>query len=584
MSTPLEPAKVVEFFKADIQGDSIHERLFTAGNMYLIAAAIGPEATRNELIPFISKESDFDGEIRAIFAEQLGTFVKYVGGPKHATVLLAPLKNLADSEENFVREKAINSIANVCSYIPPQQADSIISGLLLGLFSGTLTTSKTAACSLLSLLYDKVSDQSKSKLRRAFLSCLRDETPIVRRAGLAALPKLCVLLKQNIIISEIVRQGLSERISDDDESIRVIIPNCFPQIASKLTPQDRTQVLVPLAKSLAKDSSWWVRANMAKMLPNLVPYFATDLVGSDIGAILLFLLRDQDPEVKTAACGCCKQIVDVLAKVTSYFVDSVLPEIQQLSTERFKQVREEVASDILYFARIVPESVAEEKMFPIVSNLISDKERDVIIAILKGIGANFGLINSFSLTKAILPRIIEVAKKEDWRVKIEIIRNFCLFLPFVTPEAIPVQIIPLISDWLQDSVYAVREEMARTLPDFLTVMESDPSVPGKGNRDEIISIIIRLSNSQSYSIRQSSLLAISFIGEVFPSDVMGERILPAVLLMASDQVANVRILASKTLQRLKSYVDSTGLAKINLCLKLLTNDPDPDVKYFSSNR
>ena len=49
----ISPTEILNLFKNDIRGESIQERLFTAGNMYLIAAALGPQQTRDSLIPFL---------------------------------------------------------------------------------------------------------------------------------------------------------------------------------------------------------------------------------------------------------------------------------------------------------------------------------------------------------------------------------------------------------------------------------------------------------------------------------------------------------------------------------------------------
>ena len=573
---PIGPAEILKLYMEDIKSDNIHERLFTAGNTQLVAAALGPVNTRESLIPFLTQENHFGGEIEAVIAEQLGNFVKYVGGPNYASCLLPPLKTLCDNEDMFIRAKAIASMATVCAQIPAPQCDQTVTNLLLGMFQGQYLTSRIAACSLMASLYDSVSDQNKAKLRRAFITCTKDEAPIVRRAAIHAIPKLCNVLKQTAIMGEIVRQGLAERVNDDDESIRVTIPECLPAVAAKVSHSDRQNVIVPLAKALVKDGSWWVRANMTKVLPALVPYFTTDLIGSDMGSIILFVLRDLDPEVKTAACGCCKQIIDVLVKEPAFFNDSVIPEIVELSMDKFKQVREEVANDLLVFARIAGESVAKDRLFPVLANLIDDKERDVVIAAISSLRANFSSVDSFAVTQAVLEKLIEIATKEDFRVKIEIIRSLCLFLPYVTPEALPIQITPLIGNWLQDSVFKVREEICQTLPEIIRVVKNDSF------RDEIVGLLMRLNYSPTYLIREAALLAVQYICDVIPQEIISEKLLPSVLLIASDPVPNVRILAAKTLGKMKDFADSRGTSQINLCLKLLANDADPDVKFFAT--
>jgi serine/threonine-protein phosphatase 2A regulatory subunit A len=340
---------------------------------------------------------------------------------------------------------------------------------------------------------------------------------------------------------------------------------------------ERHTVLIPIAKMLVKDSSWWVRRNMAASLPQLVPHFTSDFLGSDIGAVILFLLRDLDPEVKAAASRSCAQIVDVLMKENGYFNDSVLADIIDMKTDRFPQVRETVASDLLVFARITGEGIAKEKIYPMLADLLSDPERDVVVAALKGLRENFDLIDSYAVTQAALPKIMEIAVKEDFRVKIEIIRLFSRFLPYISAEAMSSQVVPLISAWLQDSVYKVRREIAEKLTVIIRIVDNLEF------RDEIFQVLMRLNYSPLSGVRQASLMVVWFLSEAMPKNVVSEKMLSSVMLMASDTVPNVRLLAAKVLLKLKNFVDGRGINQVERGLRLLVNDADPDVKYFASH-
>lgn len=83
-----------------------------------IAAALGEDRTRSELIPFLSENVDDDDEVLLAEAEQLGGFVPFVGGPSHAFILLPLLENLATVEETVVREKAVESLCKVGAQLP----------------------------------------------------------------------------------------------------------------------------------------------------------------------------------------------------------------------------------------------------------------------------------------------------------------------------------------------------------------------------------------------------------------------------------------------------------------------------------
>lgn len=67
--------------------------------------ALGPERTRDELIPFLQDSLDDEDEVLLALAEELGSFTEYVGGKEYAHVTLSPLESLAGMEETLVRDK-----------------------------------------------------------------------------------------------------------------------------------------------------------------------------------------------------------------------------------------------------------------------------------------------------------------------------------------------------------------------------------------------------------------------------------------------------------------------------------------------
>ena len=93
-------------------------RLNSISRLGTIAATLGEDRTRSELIPFLSENVDDDDEVLLAEAEQLGGFVPFVGGPSHAFILLPLLENLATVEETVVREKAVESLCKVGAQLP----------------------------------------------------------------------------------------------------------------------------------------------------------------------------------------------------------------------------------------------------------------------------------------------------------------------------------------------------------------------------------------------------------------------------------------------------------------------------------
>ena len=61
------------------------------------------------------------------------------------------------------------------------------------------------------------------------------------------------------------------------------------------------------------------------------------------------------------------------------------------------------------------------------------------------------------------------------------------------------------------------------------------------------------------------------------------QLLPTVLGMASDSVANVRFNVAKTLQQISTVVPAAALqSQVRPCIEKLNNDSDFDVRYYAS--
>ncbi|KAI5302833.1 hypothetical protein KEM56_000304, partial [Ascosphaera pollenicola] len=85
-------------------------RLNAIHRLSTIALALGPERTRDELIPFLDDSVEDEDEVLTALSEELGRFVEYVGGPEYAHVLLSPLENLAAIEGRIGRNLRIRVV------------------------------------------------------------------------------------------------------------------------------------------------------------------------------------------------------------------------------------------------------------------------------------------------------------------------------------------------------------------------------------------------------------------------------------------------------------------------------------------
>ena len=89
----------------ELKSNEQKKRIAAVKNLGTIAIALGPERTRQELLPYILELMDDDEEVLLTLAETLEAMVEHVGGPMHADGVLKPLEKLCNSEETTVRDK-----------------------------------------------------------------------------------------------------------------------------------------------------------------------------------------------------------------------------------------------------------------------------------------------------------------------------------------------------------------------------------------------------------------------------------------------------------------------------------------------
>ena len=95
----------------ELRAEEQKKRVAAVAELNTIAVALGPERTRNELLPYILELLDDEEEVLFTLAETLGTMLPAVGGPAHAEHIFKTLEKLSQIEESTVREKVSKILA-----------------------------------------------------------------------------------------------------------------------------------------------------------------------------------------------------------------------------------------------------------------------------------------------------------------------------------------------------------------------------------------------------------------------------------------------------------------------------------------
>jgi len=94
--------------------------------------------------------------------------------------------------------------------------------------------------------------------------------------------------------------------------------------------------------------------------------------------------------------------------------------------------------------------------------------------------------------------------------------------------------------------------------------------------------VLQMSRNQNYLHRMTCLFSINLLAEVCGVEMTVKLMMPTVIGMAGDAVANVRFNVAKTLQKLGPSLDQNYLQQqVKPCLQKLKTDTDLDVQYYA---
>jgi serine/threonine-protein phosphatase 2A regulatory subunit A len=507
-------------------------------------------------------------------ASCFGSLIKYVGGPEQAHVLLGPLKVLASAEESIVRDKAIESMGTVCDALSAANEPNLMT-TCKDLATAEFFTARSSACAFIVKIYSRVNDANKSNLRQVFKSLVKDETPMVRRSALKYLPAFCEALPANIIIGEIAKEILQSSASDDEDSVRLLLPASLSVISGKLNDAERASLIISLVKLIHKDGSWRVRSALANELPAIAKPFNVESVQAEICPVLFRLMRDPEAETKSAACRAISGILALLGGQEAFIAEKFIGEMDGLTNDGSPQVRREVALRLMELASLIDKRAANAQIVPLFIRILHDSDNEASVAALASLLKYVDKVDLSGMTPAILPVILEIALETHWRVKVVIIKLIPSLANVLGLDEFSKKLFPLVGTWLADSIFSVREQMAAQLGPLVQQFGPDWAC------QTLTPLILSFKGHQSYLIRQVTLMCVTHLQGFLPTNVIAKQFLPAVLQMSTDKIANVRFGVAKSMVLFWGTGDAKINQQIQACIKNLAGDSDPDVKYYA---
>ncbi|KAK4548654.1 Polyamine N-acetyltransferase 1 [Oleoguttula mirabilis] len=519
----------------ELKHDDVLLRLNAIRRLSTIALALGPERTRDELIPFLDESVEDEDEVLTALSDELGGFVEYVGGPDYGHVLLSPLENLATIEEPL----AVESLNKICDQLSQQQIEQYFIPLTVRLSKADWFTSKISAAGLYNEPYKHATAQSQEGLRQQFSQLVHDDTPMVRRQAATHLAKFVKSMPAAIVIDEMIPlfQHLA---ADDQDSVRLLTVDVLIAIAEAVPKEQQSShgVLLTALRSLFEDKSWRVRYMVADRFEKIAKAVDEEVVGRDLVPAFVKLLKDTEAEVRSAIAGQIPGFCHLVDRPA--LLQQILPAVEDLVTDTSQHVRAAFANQISGLAPILGKQETTEHLLPMFLQMLKDDFPDVRLNIISKLEAVNTVIGIELLSQHLLPAIQQLAEDKQWRVRLAIIQYVPLLASQLGVAFFDDKLAGLCMSWLGDTVFSIREASTQNLRKLTEVF-------GVAWASEaIVPKVAAMAEHPNYLYRMTTCFAVSTLSPALSLPVLARSVLPILHQLVDDPIPNIRFNVAKS--------------------------------------
>lgn len=559
----------------DLQSQDNKTKINAIHNLTNISLALGCEATRKELLPYLKNciNNEEEDEILIELAKILSNFLTCIGGIKYINELLNIFEVILSIDEPGIRKEAINSLKNILNQIGNiKDIEKELMNLINKFYSSDDVNQKLSALNIIILVYQNL-EESNKKIVMNFLENFSNSNNLsIRKELISELIKITKYL--NI---DIIKKFIETLIKDENENIKVDIINLIISLKEHKDLLQIIDYIYDLIQKLSEDLNFKVRLSLINNLPEIlqfpkITYNFKQLVLN----IYIKFLEDNEDQIRNACCLNLEEITKLLINEINF--NKLLQNLNKLTKDQKTFVRNSLAENIFKICPLLNKKQLNEIIFPMFNDLINDENFDIRINLVNNIinlskNSELNNISNF-ITDKIIPSIIEISQNKSWRIRHKIIN---IIPNFVNQKNFMKDIFPICLNYLTDHVFDIRNEGSKLLCNIYKDMNNSEF------ENKLIEKLNSMSNLTNYLIRNTCVIFIKYfiekINEKIYFDFFQKKLIFLVYKLSNDKISNVRMNCAFILNKVKNcdFENKSNNDKIQKLIDKLKKDDDRDV-------
>ena len=559
----------------DLQSQETKIKINAIHNLRGISLALGCEATKKELLPYLKNcvNNEEEDEVLIELAKVLSNFLDCIGGKENIKDLLGLFEVILTIDEPTIRKEAINSLKETIQQIGNiKYIEKDIMDIINKFYIVDDVNQKLSALNLIIVVYKDLNENNKKIVLEYLDNFSISDNISIKKELLSEITKITLLLSIDYI-----KKFIDVMMEDKNDTVKTDLLNIIISIKNHKELVSMMDFIYELIPKLSEDQNWRVRLTV---IDNIIEILNFNNINyqfkQTVINIYLKLIEDPEAEIRNGCCLKLEEITKLLKNEVNF--EKILKILEKLGKDPKNFVKNSLAENIFKICHLIDKEQITEYIFPLFNTLINDENLDIRINLINNLCQLSDIFEPTTILDKIIPSIVEISSNKSWRIRTKIINIIQIIATKLYIQNTFIHyILNICLNFLTDHVYAIREAGCKLLCNiYKNVKDSE-------FERRLIEKLNEMSNSSNYLIRNTCGMFIKYfiekINDKIYFDFFEKKLINIVYKLTVDKISNVRITCAIIFNKVKnsSFKDRNNIDKIKKCIEILKKDEDKDV-------
>ena len=559
----------------DLQSQETKIKINAIHNLRGISLALGCEATKKELLPYLKNcvNNEEEDEVLIELAKVLSNFLDCIGGKENIKDLLGLFEVILTIDEPTIRKEAINSLKETIQQIGNiKYIEKDIMDIINKFYIVDDVNQKLSALNLIIVVYKDLNENNKKIVLEYLDNFSISDNISIKKELLSEITKITLLLSIDYI-----KKFINIMMKDKNDTVKIDLLNIIISIKNHKELVSMMDFIYELIPKLSEDQNWRVRLTV---IDNIIEILNFNNINyqfkQTVINIYLKLIEDPEAEIRNGCCLKLEEITKLLKNEVNF--EKILKILEKLGKDPKNFVKNSLAENIFKICHLIDKVQITEYIFPLFNTLINDENLDIRINLINNLCQLSDIFEPTTILDKIIPSIVEISSNKSWRIRTKIINIIQIIATKLYIQNTFIHyILNICLNFLTDHVYAIREAGCKLLCNiYKNVKDSE-------FERRLIEKLNEMSNSSNYLIRNTCGMFIKYfiekINDKIYFDFFEKKLINIVYKLTVDKISNVRITCAIIFNKVKnsSFKDRNNIDKIKKCIEILKKDEDKDV-------